>query len=209
MSARVRLSAVAVSASRGTSRCWSSKRQQQAIIGAEVMPPFGHAMRLVDRDQRQHFLVDQLAESLGRRPLGRDIEQVEIAVAEPLDRLLRGFASARGQRRRLDAIALGRSDLVVHQRDQRRDDQRGPAPRQRRQLVAERLARPGRHHRQRMLARHHPLDHLLLHPAKVGKAEPVVENLMHAGHSCTLSPAPRAADASLAASPSPCHDGCQ
>ena len=38
-------------------------------------------------------------------------------------------------------IASARADLVVHQRDQRRDDQRRPVAGQRRQLVAERLAR--------------------------------------------------------------------
>ena len=114
---------------------------QLAIVGAEVMPPFADAMRLVDRDQRQRHLVDQPPEALGRRPLGRDIEQVELAGAEALDASPRGRCRPRSARPR-GCRSPRRADLVVHQRDQRRDDQRGAVAGQRRQLVAERLARP-------------------------------------------------------------------
>jgi hypothetical protein len=90
--------------------------QQQPVIGPEIMPPFADAMRLVDCDQRQHFLVDQLAETIGRRPLRRHVQQVEVAIAEPLDRLP-PVGIGRSQRRRLDAITFRRPDLVVHQRE--------------------------------------------------------------------------------------------
>ena len=85
MSARVRASAVAVSASRGTSACSSSKRSQLPIVGAEIVAPFADAMRFVDRDQRQRNAADQPAESFAGRALGRDIEQVELARPEALD----------------------------------------------------------------------------------------------------------------------------
>ena len=45
---------------------------------------------------------------------------------------------------------LQRVDLVLHQRDQRRDDQRQVIADQRRQLVAERLAGACRHHDERV-----------------------------------------------------------
>ena len=51
-------------------------------------------------------------------------------------------------------------DLVLHQRDQRRDDQRHAVEQQRRQLVAERLAAAGREHRQRAAPGQQRLDHL-------------------------------------------------
>ena len=47
---------------------------------------------------------------------------------------------------------LQRLHLVLHQRDQRRDDQRQVRPHQRRQLVTERLARAGGHHHQHVAA---------------------------------------------------------
>ena len=50
------------------------------------------------------------------------------------------------------------ADLILHERDQRRDHDREPVPKQRWQLVAERLAAAGRHHGQRVaaLAEHGP-----------------------------------------------------
>ena len=94
--------------------------------------------------------LEQLREAFGRRPFGRDVEQVELAVAQRVADRARVFAEA-GQRGGADPEPFGRADLVVHQRDQRRDDDPGAVPRQRRQLVGQRLARAGRHHRQRML----------------------------------------------------------
>ena len=48
--------------------------------------------------------------------------------------------------------------LVLHQRDQRRDDERDAGQQERGQLVAQRLARAGRHHRERRAARQHVRD---------------------------------------------------
>ncbi len=68
--------------------------------------------------------------------------------------------SARIERRRRDPEAPHLLDLVAHQRDQRRDDQRQPAVDDRRKLVAERLAASGRHHREDILAGKHGGDDL-------------------------------------------------
>ena len=103
MSARVRLSAVAVSASRGTSRCWSSKRQQQPIVGPEIMAPFADAMRLVDREQRDVGFLQQPRETLGRRPLGRDIEQVELGHRAARRRIAARIVAGAGQRQRRES----------------------------------------------------------------------------------------------------------
>ena len=126
------------------------QRQQQAIVGPEIMAPFGDAMRLVDREQRDVGLPAAAPEAVGRRAFRRDIEQVELAVAQRVADRARSSSGA-GQRGGAKAEAVGAAHLVVHQRDQRRDDDRRALPRQRRQLVAERLARAGRHHRQRVL----------------------------------------------------------
>ncbi len=155
------------------------QRQQQAIVGAEVMPPFGNAMRLVDREQGDLDFSEQAMEVAGRRPLGCDIEQVEFPAPQC-------FADATwigahtGQRRRSDPERIGAAHLVMHQRNQWRDDDPGAPPFKRGQLIAERLARPGRHHRQRMLSRHRPLDDNALHPAKGGETETLMEQRLEA-----------------------------
>ena len=133
-------------------------------------------MRLVDRDQGQRHLRDQAAEALAGGALGRDVEKVELAALEPVDRL-GAIIVGRGQSGGADAEFRGGADLVVHQRDQGRDDQGRPLARQRRHLVAERLARSGRHHRQRMAAGHDAIDHFGLDAAEILKAECVAENL--------------------------------
>ena len=143
---------------------------QQAIIRTKIMAPFAHAMRLVDREERQigggqHVLKHGIG-----RALGRDIEQVQVPGAEALH----GFGLVlvdRGQRSRLDSHRIGGAHLVVHQRDERGDDDAGAVSRHRGHLIAERLARAGRHHRQRILTQHDAVHHFRLPPAKAGKAE--------------------------------------
>ena len=100
---------------------------------------------------------------------------VEIAPPEARDRLLT-IVIGRGQRRRLDAEGVGGADLIVHQRNERGDDQRRARPRQRRHLIAERLARPGGHDCQRVRAAHHPLHHLGLHASKALEAKRVAKD---------------------------------
>ena len=51
---------------------------QQPVIGAEIVAPFADAMRFVDRDQRQRRALEQPLEPRRRRPLGRNIEQVQL-----------------------------------------------------------------------------------------------------------------------------------
>ena len=53
-------------------------------------------------------------------------------------------------------------------------DQRRAFAGKRRQLIAKRLARAGRHHRERVLARQHAVDHLFLHAAEMVEAEDAV-----------------------------------
>ena len=68
-------------------------------------------------------------------------------------------------------------DLVLHQGDQRRDDQRQPGQHQGRNLVAQRLAAAGRKHgRGRPPGQQMP-DHLLLPRLELRKAEPLGQHV--------------------------------
>ena len=110
------------------------QRAQQAVIGAEVVAPFGHAVRLVDREQGERGLAQQFAEMRLAGPLGRDIEQVELTGAKAVYGLFAVEIGA-GQRGGANAVGLGAAQLVVHQRDQRRDHHAGAREHDRRQLV--------------------------------------------------------------------------
>ena len=149
---------------------------EQAIVGAEVMSPLADAMRLVDREQRDGHFAEHPRETLARRAFGGSVEQVEIAPRQGIADGLRILADA-GQRGGAKAVRLGGTDLVLHQRDQRRDDDGGPGAGECGDLVAERLARPGRHDGEAMLPRHHAIDYLVLDSAKARVAKNRVEDV--------------------------------
>ena len=160
-----------------------------AVVGAEIMAPLADAMRLVDGNQREIDAPDQPPERVARRSFGCDVEQVELAAAQPLHGSL-SVAVGGGQRGGSQAERIGAADLVVHQRDQRRDDQRGPRPSECWELVAKRLAGARRHHRQRVFAGHDPVDDGLLDAAEMIEAESLFEDRVRVGHelSCWCGP---------------------
>ena len=98
--------------------------------------------------------IEQLEAARRQQPLGRDVQQIELARREgALDR-------ARSARRSVELSAAARTPasrqrrhLVLHQRDQRRDDDAVAVAQQRRNLVAQGLAAAGRHQHQRVAAR--------------------------------------------------------
>ena len=79
------------------------------------------------------------------------------------------------ERRRGDAEKPHLLDLVAHQRDQRRNDERQLAGEQCRQLEAERLAAPGRHDREDVLAGEHRGDDFRLAVAETVIAEDALQ----------------------------------
>ena len=73
-------------------------------------------------------------------------------------------------------------DLVFHQADQRRDDDRQPPLHDGGELVAEALARAGRHDAEDVLAGQDVFDHLALAGAEFVEAEDVAERVIEGGH---------------------------
>ena len=80
----------------------------------------------------------------------------------------------------LDAGLRQRLDLILHQRDQRRDDDARAGPDQRGDLVAQRLAAAGRHQRERVAAGNHRRDDVGLVRTELPKAEDIGEHLLRA-----------------------------
>ena len=71
------------------------------------------------------------------------------------------------ERARRDAETLELRHLVTHQRDQRRDDDGEPVAQKRGQLIAERLAAAGRHHREHVPALKDRGDNIPLSRAEI------------------------------------------
>ena len=154
ISRRVGASAVAVSARRGTCGEALVQHRQLEIVGPEVVAPLRDAVRLVDREQGQAGSgragrgspapsAAPAPRRAGRAAPSRIARSTRGGGAEVERRVEHGGPHAElGQRR----------DLVLHQRDQRRDDDREPVQAQGRHLVAQRLAAAGRHQHQRVVA---------------------------------------------------------
>jgi len=134
--------------------------------------PLGYAVRLVDREQADAEAVHAAPEVHAAEALGRDVEQLGLAARAALEPLFH----LSGPERRVDergrhAPALERVDLVLHERDERADDDGEPRQHERGDLVAETLSAAGGHEHQHVAAREHRADCFRLHAAEVRVAE--------------------------------------
>ncbi len=142
------------------------------VVRPEVMSPLGDAVRLVDGEQRDRAAVEEPQCGLRPEAFRRQVEQVEVAGEERgLD--LAALAGLLGgiQRARAHAEDAQGVDLVVHERDEGRDDYPDAFAHQCGYLVAERLAAPGRHEHDRVATGDDVIDDLLLARAVVAVAE--------------------------------------
>ena len=154
-----------------------TQRFELAIFGAEIMAPLADAMRFIDGDQRDLGARHQHAEPFHGGAFGRDIQQVELAIAQRAD----GGVAIVGltvERPGTHAKGAHRTHLILHQRDQRRNHQRAARPHQRRDLVAQGFAGPRRHDSQHIAPGADIGDYRLLLPAKGGKAENRTQHIM-------------------------------
>ena len=158
-----------------------------AVVGAEILAPFRQAVRLVDHPVADLALLEDRAHRRVPELLRRDQQDGGIAEPHPVERVV-----ALRQRQKTvdrdaggDALPAQALDLIGHQGDERRDDHGQRAdlvePGERRQLVADRLAGPGRQNAEHVIAAHRRFDDLPLQRHAVlalrlgpegGKAEP-------------------------------------
>ena len=155
------------------------QRRELQVLGAEVVPPLRHAVRLVDREERQPGARQQLQRAFAQQPLRRHVEKIQ----PPRRHGRLHFAHLpEGQRgveaRRVHPRLPQRLHLVPHQRDQRRHHHAHALPHHGRDLVAERLAAAGRHEDEAVAPGHRVPDDLLLTPDEVLVPEDAVEDLV-------------------------------
>jgi len=98
---------------------------QAAVVRPEVVAPVGNTVRLVDHEQpgRRRELGEHGVPEVGVvQPFGTDEQDVDLAGRDRRLHLVPVLRVRGVHGRGLDPGALGRRDLVAHQRQQRRDD---------------------------------------------------------------------------------------
>ena len=102
-----------------------------AVLRAEIVAPLADAVRFVDGDERQVRLLQhppQRLAALADDPLGRHVEQPAPVLAHARQHLVALVRQQRAvQERRRHAVDAQAVDLILHQRDERRDDEREAA----------------------------------------------------------------------------------
>ena len=120
------------------------------------MPPLTHAVGFIDREERELRIVKQAMSRIGQQTFRCHIEQFQFASAGLLSNLVFFGARQRAiQKCSTDSASDQRVDLIFHQRDQRRHDDRQPLTAKRGCLKTERLSGSRWKHGQRILVLHH------------------------------------------------------
>ncbi|MNL29269.1 hypothetical protein D3C87_1509470 [compost metagenome] len=131
------------------------------------MPPLRKAMGFIDSDQRQGNGLEGVQDIRLEKGFRCGIKNVDFTGPHipperaPLFRREIGIKSLRTHAR----LTQG-SDLIDHQRDERRDDQPHTLACKRWNLVTKRLPTTSRHQNESIIARHHVLDDFGLPPTK-------------------------------------------
>ncbi len=157
------------------------QNRQLQIVGTKIVAPLRHAVRLVDGEQGDAGAADEIEAARRRQALGGDVEEVELACEQGELGGARGLRiEGRIEERGAHAELRKCGNLVLHERNERRHDDPGARPHERRDLVAKRLARASGHEHQRVAARDHVIDDGGLGVAKLGIAERVAKDLVGA-----------------------------
>ena len=146
------------------------------VVGAEVVPPLGDTVRLVDHKEPHAVALQPGDEPAVRESFRRDVQQRRATLGEVDEAAI---LLARRERRvdvvSGDARGLQGLHLVLHERDQRRHDERA-ADLERGQHVAEALP-PARGHDAQHVAVREQFEYLGLTEAKVRVAEALAQQL--------------------------------
>ncbi len=145
---------------------------QLEVVGAEVVAPLAHAVRLVDHEKVDRRAAQQRAELGLGQLLGRGVDEL---LAAPRHDLLGLLPLARRHRavegNGIDAFLGEGFSLVLHQGDERADHERRAVHHQPGELEAEALPRSRRHQRHGVAARQCRADDLLLPGPELAEAE--------------------------------------
>ena len=154
------------------------KLSEPQVVGPKIVPPFRDAMGFIDGEQRDPRTLNGLAEAFVDEPFRGDVQQPQPARANVVHD---GPIFVQRQRRIQppggDAPGGERVDLIFHQGDQWRHDERQTRQQQGGNLVAERLAAAGWEYGRRRSPGQQVPDRVLLARLELREAESVLEHL--------------------------------
>jgi len=134
-------------------------------------------VRFVDREEGELCVGGAEPSREGGESLRRAIQQRQLAVYARVQHhaaLLRVELAVHVRRR--DSSSPERANLILHQRDERRDHQRQPVTEQRGHLIAKRLPRPGREDGEHVSARQQWAEDFELVNAEARMTEVLLED---------------------------------
>ena len=138
-------------------------------------------MRFVNGKQRNAACAVQAVETgkkaVGEQAFGGDVEQIQPLPGERRQGFAGGFPVQTGiNARGAHAQFQQGGDLVLHQRNQRRDDNRHARAQQRGHLIAQGFAAAGGHEHQRIIAAAQGCDDFALRAAKGAVAKDFLQH---------------------------------
>ncbi len=159
---------------------------QLAELGAEIMAPFGDAVRLVDGEARHVPVFQVFLPALEHEPFGRGVEELVFALMQAAQAGA-GFRRAKGgvEKRRGHAAGGELVHLVLHQRDERRHDDGEAGPHEGGELEAKGFAAAGRQEGEHIPPGERCLADLALERTKGGVTEGGLERFEQGGHGGT------------------------
>jgi hypothetical protein len=117
------------------------------IVGTEVVSPLAHTVGFVDHEETDGAPDQVLEKRAVLEPFGCEVQDLALAFADHAVCLTRfRGVEVRVHGDRLYAVGEELVVLILHQCDERRDNDRQPFEHHCRELVDERLAAAGRHH---------------------------------------------------------------
>ena len=124
------------------------------IARAKILSPLADAVRLIDHHLRNIRLHGKIQKAARQQPFRRNIDDLVHTLPGIVQRAHILSLRERGiEIRRTHAVLQKSADLIAHERNKRRDDQRDPRQHQRRNLIAQRLTRARRHDGHHIAAR--------------------------------------------------------
>ena len=157
--------------------------QQHLVFRPERCAPLRDAMGFVDSEELHVEPLQRRYHAIGHQTFGREIEDADVSARDALpylDVFIARGCGIYGLGR--DARELQRGDLILHQRDERRNDNGQTAFHQCGHLIAQRFARTRRHDSEHMPVAEQAIDDALLARTERLEAEGLAQNLVLAGH---------------------------
>ena len=156
------------------------------------MPPLGHTVRLINSKQRNLRLLQQAQRPFLDEPFRSQVQKIQSTRTQLGLHLVSFFrAQTRIEVGGFDPERFEGDNLVLHERDEGRDDHAGAGAHQRRNLIAQRFTAAGGHEDYRVAACAQVVDDLFLLAPKRRIAEDGIENFgggsLCGSHGHTLS----------------------